>query len=161
MRAPIRGIRSEGRAAGLALLTVGLVVVPARGQEAALQNAIRSFSPEMGLADEEGLMVREDFNGDGRQDVAAVVRGPDRSALIVFHSTPQGYEMHPLYTRLPRGEVRLRVVPSGRQPIVGNSGSVQLANPAVELIFPGRSSAMYAWEEGRYQVYGTETFYAR
>jgi hypothetical protein len=38
---------------------------------------------------------------------------------------------------------------------------VQLKNAAVELIFPGRSSAMYVWENGRYQVYGTESFYAR
>lgn len=146
---------------GLALLAIGLAAVPARGQEPALQSAIRSFGPQMSLPEEESLVVREDFNGDGRQDVAAVVRGPDRSALVVFHSTPQGYETHPLYTRLPRGEVQLGVVPSGRQPVVGNARAVQLAHPAVELIFPGRSSAMYVWEEGRYQVYGTESFYAR
>lgn len=159
MSIPIR-LPSPGPA-GLAALTIGLLASPARGQEAALQSAIRSFSPQMSLPEEEALVVREDFNGDGRTDVAAVVRGPDRSALIVFHSTPQGYESHPLYTRLPRGDVQLRVVPPGRRPVVGNAGHVRLAHPAVELIFPGRSSAMYVWEGGRYQVYGTESSYAR
>ncbi|MGH7565006.1 MAG: hypothetical protein ACREK5_11395 [Gemmatimonadota bacterium] len=154
MRIPIRTVV-------LALVAIGVAPVPARPQESALQSAIRSFGPEMSLPEEKTLVVREDFNGDGRQDVAAVVRGPDRSALVVFHGTPQGYEMHPLYTRLPKGDVQLRVVPSGRQPVVGNAGGVQLAHPAIELIFPGRSSAMYAWEKGRYQVYGTESFYAR
>ncbi len=161
MRIPSRGIPSEGCAAGFALLAIGLAAVPARGQEPALEGALRSFSPQLSLPQEESLVVREDFNGDGRQDVAAVVRGPNRSALVVFHSTPQGYEAHPLYTRLPKGDVQLRVVPSGRRPVVGKAGGVNLAHPAVELIFPGRSSAMYAWEGGRYQVYGTESFYAR
>lgn len=161
MRNPIRRITSTGRPAVLTLLGIGLAAVPARGQESALQDAIRSFGPQMSLPDEESLVVRGDFNGDGREDVAAVVREPERSALVVFHSTAQGYEVHPLYTRLPKGDIQLRLVPSGRRPVMGNAGAVRLAHPAVELIFPGRSSAMYAWEGGRYQVYGTESFYAR
>lgn len=154
MRAPIRTI-------AVTVAAIGVSPVPARPQESALQSAMRSFGPEMSLPEQGGLVVRDDFNGDGREDVAAVVSGPERSALVVFHATSQGYEMHPLYTRLPGGGVQLRVVPSGRRPVVGNPGSVLLEHPAIELIFPGRSSAMYAWERGRYQVYGTESFYAR
>ncbi|MGH7557576.1 MAG: hypothetical protein ACREMD_07330 [Gemmatimonadota bacterium] len=154
MRIPIRTL-------GVAALAIAAAADPVRAQESALQGAIRSFGPDMSLPDEQALVIREDFNGDGRQDVAAVVKGPDRSALVVFHGTPQGYEMHPLYTRLPKGDIQLRVVPSGRQSVVGNAGAVQLVHPAIELIFPGRSSAMYAWEKDRYQVYGTESFYAR
>lgn len=152
-------LRSTGP---VALIVAGLALAPpARAQESALQSAVRAFGPDMTLPEEEGLSARADFNGDGREDVAAVVRGPQRTALVVFHSTTGGYEMVPLYTRLPSGDVELRVVPAGRRPVIGNAGSVQLRNPAVELIFPGRSSAMYVWEAGRYQVYGTESFYAR
>ena len=154
MRIPIRTV-------GVAALAIVVTHEPVRAQESALQSAIRSFGPDMSLPDEATLVVRDDFNGDGHEDVAAVVRGPDRSALVVFHGTTQGYEMHPLYTRLPQGDVQLRVVPSGRQAVVGNASGVQLAHPGIELIFPGRSSAMYVWESGRYQVYGTESFYAR
>lgn len=134
---------------------------PASAQEAALQSAMRAFGPDVSIAEGENLSVHADFNGDGKGDVAAVVRSPDRTALVVFHSTNGGYDMVPLHTRLPAGEVELRIVPAGRRSVVGNAGSVQLENPAVELVFPGRSSAMYVWEGGRYQVYGTESFYAR
>lgn len=148
---------AAGAGAVLALALAG----PARAQENALQSAIRAFGPDMTIPEGEHLSIRGDFNGDGREDVAAVVRGPDRSALVVFHSTGDGYDMRPLYTRLPSGDVQLRLVPAGRRSVVGNAAGVQLKNPGVELIFPGRSSAIYVWEKGRYQVYGTESFYAR
>ena len=154
-------IPSTGHTAGVVALAALAFAGPAHAQESALQSAMRAFGPDMTIAEGENLSIRADFNGDGREDVAAVVRGPDRSALVVFHSTGDGYEMMPLYTRLPSGDVQLRVVSAGRRSVVGNAGSVQLKNAAVELIFPGRSSAMYVWENGRYQVYGTESFYAR
>lgn len=154
-------ISSTGHAAGVVALAALAFAAPASAQESPLQSAMRAFGPDMTIPEGENLSIRGDFNGDGREDVAAVVRGPDRSALVVFHSTGDGYEMVPLYTRLPSGDVELRVVPAGRRPIVGNSGIVQLKNAAVELIFPGRSSAMYVWGGGRYQVYGTESFYSR
>lgn len=147
--------------AGLIALAAVAFAGPAHAQENALQSAMRAFGPDMTIPEGENLSIRADFNGDGREDVAAVVRGPNRSALVVFHSTDGGYEMVPLYTRLPSGDVELRVVPAGRRSVVGNAGGVQLKNAAVELIFPGRSSAMYVWEAGRYQAYGTESFYAR
>ena len=75
----------------------------------------------MVLPEGENLSVRGDFNGDGREDVAAVVRAPDRSALVVFHSTGDGYDLMPLYTRLPSGDVQLRLVPAGRRSVVGNA----------------------------------------
>jgi hypothetical protein len=148
-------------AAGVAVLLTLALAGPAQAQENALESAVRAFGPDMTLPEGENQSVRGDFNGDGREDVAAVVRGPDRSALVVFHSTGDGYDMRPLYTRLPSGDVQLHLVPPGRRSVVGNAAGVQLKNPAVELVFPGRSSAMYVWEGGRYQVYGTESFYAR
>jgi hypothetical protein len=154
-------IPSTGQTAGVVALAALAFAGPAHAQESAFQSAMRAFGPDMTLAEGENLSIRADFNGDGREDVAAVVRGPDRSALVVFHATGDDYEMMPLYTRLPSGDVQLRVVPSGRRSVVGKAGGVQLKNAAVELIFPGRSSAMYVWENGRYQVYGTESFYAR
>ena len=154
-------IPSTGHTAGVVALAALAFAAPVRAQDGALQSAMRAFGPDMTIPEGENLSVRADFNGDGREDVAAVVRGPDRSALVVFHSTGDGYEMMPLYTRLPSGDVQLRLVPSGRRSVVGKAGGVQLKNAAVELIFPGRSSAMYVWEGGRYQVYGTESFYAR
>lgn len=154
-------ISYTGHAAGVIALAALVFAGQVRAQESALQSAMRAFGPDMTIPEGENLSIRADFNGDDREDVAAVVRGPDRSALVVFHATGDGYEMMPLYTRLPSGDVQLRVVPSGRRSVVGNAGGVQLKNPAVELIFPGRSSAMYVWENGRYQVYGTESFYAR
>jgi len=154
-------IPSTGHAAGVVALATLAFGAPAHAQESALQSAMRAFGPDMTIPEGENLSIRADFNGDGSEDVAAVVRGPDRSALVVFHSTGDGYEMMPLYTRLPSGDVLLRVVPSGRRSVVGKAGGVQLKNAAVELIFPGRSSAMYVWEGGRYQVYGTESFYSR
>jgi hypothetical protein len=154
-------ISYTGHAAGVIALVALVFAGPVHAQESALQSAMRAFGPDMTIPEGENLSIRADFNGDGREDVAAVVRGPDRSALVVFHATGDDYEMMPLYTRLPSGDVQLRVVPSGRRSVVGKAGGVQLKNAAVELIFPGRSSAMYVWENGRYQVYGTESFYAR
>ena len=91
------------------------------------------------------------------EDVAAVIEDGDKSALVIFNSSQSGYRAYPLYARLPAGPWRLDVVPPGRHRILGAKGAIDLASPAIELVFPGRSSAMYVWEGNRYQVYGTES----
>jgi hypothetical protein len=33
---------------------------------------------------------------------------------------------------------------------------IEHANPALELVFPGRSSALYVWRDGRFRVFELE-----
>ena len=143
------------------VIAIGLLALaPARayGQGTdALAGAVQSYSEGMSLSGDPAMVHRADFNGDGLQDVAAVLEGEDKSALVIFNSSQNGYRAYPLYARLPAGPWRLDVVPPGRHRVLGPKGAVDLASPAIELVFPGRSSAMYVWEGNRYQVYGTES----
>jgi hypothetical protein len=143
----------------LALLAVSASRAPGQDTDAALTAAIRSYAPEMALSSDPGLVHAADFNGDGRQDVAAVLVGGGKSALVIFNGTRSGYQAHALYAVLPAGPWQLNVVPPGRHRILGPEGAVEISSPAVELVFPGRSSAMYAWGGNRYQVYGTENYH--
>ncbi|HYO46611.1 MAG TPA: hypothetical protein VEY33_07985 [Gemmatimonadota bacterium] len=142
----------------LALLALASPSAPAQEPDAALAEAIRSFDPGATLSLDPALVHAADFNGDGRQDVAAVLEGGGKSALVIFNRTPSGYRAYVLYAALPQGPLQLRVVPPGRHRILGPEGTVEVASPALELVFPGRASAMYAWGEGRYLVYGTENY---
>ena len=148
------------RTLGIALALLAPTGRDALAQEPddALAEAIRSFAPAASLSSDPALMHTADFNGDGRPDVAAVVEGGERSALVIFHATPSGYRVYALYASLPPGPLQLKVVPPGRHRVLGAAGTVQVASPALELVFPGKSSAMYAWRDGRYQVYGTENY---
>jgi hypothetical protein len=127
-------------------------------QDAQLDRAIRSFHADFRLSSDQARTARGDFNGDGRVDVAAIVEGPNRAAFVIFHAQPGRFEPHPLFTSLPPGPVELRVLEPGRHRVVGPQRSVVITTSAVELVFPGRSSAMYVWRDGRYHVLGTENF---
>ncbi len=127
-------------------------------QDTQLDRAIRSFHSDFRLSSDRARTARGDFNGDGREDVAAIVEGPNRSAFVIFHAQPGGFTPHPLFTSLPPGRVELRVLEPGRHRVVGPQRSVVTTTSAVELIFAGRSSAMYVWRDGRYHVLGTENF---
>lgn len=144
----------------LALVTValvGLATTAANAQDPALQRAVRSYDPALAWSTDVSP-VRGDFNGDGTNDVAAVLQGADRRSLVVFHGGDDGYTPFPLYTRLPRGEVCLRRIDPGRYRVLGPQGAIELRHESVELVFPGRSSAIYAWSHGRYDTYGTERY---
>lgn len=142
----------------LAILALTSATAPAQEPDAALAEAIRSYDPGASLSSDPALVHAADFNGDGHQDVAAVLEGGGKSALVIFHRTPSGYRAYALYAALPAGRLQLRVVPPGRHRTLGSQGTVEITSPALELVFPGRSSAMYAWGEGRYQVHGTENY---
>lgn len=147
------------RTLGIALALLALSVPSALAQDAALTEAIRSYDPAAALPSDPALLHRADFSGDGRQDVAAVLEGGERPALVIFHRTSSGYRPYALYAALPPGPLQLRIVPPGRHRVLGPEGAVEISAPALELAFPGRSSAMYVWGEGRYQVYGTENYH--
>ncbi len=136
-------------AAGLLAGSVSL----AQAQEDALDAAVLEFDPGLSLG---ASRVTGDFDGDGRPDVATILMGSGRRALVVFHRGERGYVAHPLYANLPEGEVELRLVPPGNRRVLGAPGVVELQAPGLELSFPGRSSALYAWRGGRYQSFGTE-----
>lgn len=130
---------------------------PAYAQDSAINQALSSVDPS--LAYDPNAARVGDFNGDGLEDVAAIVAGPEKRALVVFHPTPNGgYVAYPLYATLPPGDVDLRLVPPGRHRVLSPQGVVEHATPALELIFPGRSSALYVWRNGRYQVFATENY---
>lgn len=142
----------------LALLALAPARTPAQ-EDAALAEAIRAYAPGMSLAGDPALVHTADFTGDGRPDVAAVLEGGGRSALVIFNRTARGYQPHPLYASLPAGPWNIRTVPPGRHRVLGTEGTLELTAPAIELVFPGRSSAIYAWRGNRYQVFGTENYH--
>jgi hypothetical protein len=147
------------RTFGIALV---LLAVTARGAaaqpDAALADAVRSYDPAAALSTNPALVHTEDFNGDGRPDVAAVLESEAKSALVIFHRTPSGFRAFSLYASLPPGPMELRVVPPGRHRVLSPQGTVVISAPAVELVFPGKSSAMYVWGSNRYQVFPTENY---
>ena len=147
------------RTALLAAILIAVQTAPANAQDAALAAAVAGFDPSLSLPEGGGLVQRADFNGDGRPDVAAILSGEGGSALVIFNATGSGYQAHPLYTRLPSGAVELRLVLPGWQRVLGPKGSVELVHPALELVFPGRSSAIYTWAGGRYQAFPTGNYY--
>jgi len=122
-----------------------------------LARAVREFDPSLEWSGDEPA-VRGDFNGDGAVDVAAVLEGENRRSLVVFHGDESGYVAYPLFAKLPSHEVALSRVEPGRYPVLGPEGAVDLRNPAVELVFPGRSSVLYVWEGGRYRTHPTERY---
>jgi hypothetical protein len=143
------------RTLGIAIAAVAMAAVRATAQpDAGLAEAIRAYDPAASV----GSTQNADFNGDGREDVAAILEGGGKSALVIFNRTAGGYRPYALYASLPSGPVELRVVPPGRHRVLGAAGALETTAPSLELVFPGRSSAMYVWGNGRYQVHGTETY---
>ena len=143
----------------VAIAAMTLVVPRATAQpDAGLAEAIRAFDPAASLSADPALTQTADFNGDGREDVAAVLEAGGKSALVIFNRTAGGYRPYALYASLPGGPVRLHVVPPGRHRVLGAAGTLETTAPSLELVFPGRSSAMYVWGNGRYQVHGTENY---
>lgn len=132
---------------------------PVRAQESALVDAARAFESAIAFdLDTTGTRVA-DFNGDGLPDAAAILVAPERRALVVFNAREDGsYATHPLYTVLPPGDVELRLVSPGRHRVLGPQRLIEHTSPGVELVFPGRASALYIWRGGRYQVFGTENY---
>lgn len=133
------------------------VAPPATGQELVLDEALAALGPDARIDDGTDQVQRADFNGDGVPDIAAVVTRARGSGLVVFTSSPRGHQPIPLYTVLP-GPVRLRIVPPGRHRVLGPRREVDLDGPALELVFEGKSSAMYVWRNGRYEVHATENY---
>jgi len=126
-------------------------------QQTDLARAVREFDPSLRWSGNEPA-VRGDFNGDGAADVATVLEGESRRSLVVFHGSEEGYVAYPLFARLPSRELTLSRVEPGRYAVLGPEGAVDLRNPAVELVFPGRSSVLYVWEGGRYRTHATERY---
>ena len=128
----------------------------AAAQDHALLQAVSEFDASLTVAP--GWTRAADFDADGLEDVAAILDGGDRHAFVVFRATPHGYEIHPLYATLPNGDFDLRLLPPGRRRVLGAEGVLEHSAPALELVFPGRSSAIYAWRGGRFQIFATENY---
>lgn len=150
-------MKARIRYALVTIALVGLVSGPARAQDASLQRAARAYDPALQWSNDVPS-VRGDFNGDDRSDVAAILESAERRSLVVFHGGERGFSAFPLYTRLPRGAISLRRVDPGRYRVLGSQGAVELRHESIELVFPGRSSALYVWRNGRYDTYGTERY---
>ncbi|HJU87154.1 MAG TPA: hypothetical protein VJ788_07295 [Gemmatimonadota bacterium] len=143
------------RTFGIAIAAVAIAAPRAAAQpDAELAEAIRAYDPAASV----GRTQSADFNGDGREDVAAVLERNGKSALVIFNRTGSGYRPYALYASLPSVSIELRVVPPGRHRVLGAAGALETTAPSLELVFPGRSSAMYVWGNGRYQVHGTENY---
>lgn len=139
-----------------AVVALLLAAVPALGQEAELARALSEH--DASLRPVEGLVVRADFDRDGDQDAAAVVTDGRRRSFLVLESDEGRWRVHLLYARLPDTAIRLRLAPPGSHPVLGAQGTVELEAPGVELVFPGRSSALYAYRAGKWRVFGTENY---
>lgn len=147
------------RVLGIAIAAVAVTAARALAQpDAGLAEAVAAYDPAASISSDPAPLTA-DFNGDGREDVAAVLTGNGgKSALVIFNRTASGFRPYALYASLPAGPVRLQVVPPGRHRVLGATGALQTATASLELVFPGRSSAMYVWGGGRYQVHGTENY---
>jgi hypothetical protein len=146
------------RAFGIAIAAVALTAARALAQpDAGLAEAVRAYDPAATISQDPAPQTA-DFNGDGREDVAAVLENGGKSALVIFHRTPGGYRPYALFASLPGGPLQLRVIPPGRHRVLGAAAALETTTPSLELAFPGRSSAMYVWGGGRYQVHGTENY---
>jgi hypothetical protein len=145
----------------LVLLTAA-IAAPAPAAFAQIDDAVTAalgaLDPALVPADGPATVQTGDFDGDGGMDVAMIVTDGRRRALAAFHGGPRGYQGHILHNRLPDGPVRIRVVPPGRYRSLGERGYVDVASDAIELVFPGRSSALYAWDGQRYRVHATESY---
>ncbi len=149
----------EGMRRAMIPLLALAVATPAAAQvDPALTAALHELDPGLRVMEGAGTVQSADFDGDGRMDVAALVADGQRSALVAFHQTDAGYRAHSLHGRLPDGPVRLRVRPPGRLRTLDDRGHVDLERASIELVFPGRSSVIYAWREGRYRAIPTETY---
>lgn len=141
----------------LALAALLALAGTAVGQDLDVERALRRYDPS--LRPEEGFVLRGDFDGDGDDDLATVaVDDGGRRSLVVLQADRGDWRVHPLYARLPDGPLELRLVPPGTYRVLATPGMVELGAPGVELAFPGRSSALYAWVKGKWQVYGTENY---
>ncbi len=143
---------------GPALLAALLAAAPALAQPAGIADAIRSVDPALRPLDGPGAMHEADFDGDGRVDVALLLTDGRRTSLVSFHDGGSGWVPNPLYRNLPAGDVQVRLVPPGRYRVLDPRGSIETSAPAIEIVFPGSSSALYVFREGRYQVFGTERY---
>jgi hypothetical protein len=147
------------RTFGIALVLLAVTAPGAAAQpDAALADALRSYDPAAALSTNPALVHTEDFDGDGRPDVAAVLESGGKSALVIFNRTASGYRAFSLYGALPPEPLQLRVVPPGRHRVLSPQGTIVISAPALELVFPGKSSAMYVWGANRYQVFPTENY---
>ncbi|MDX1660581.1 MAG: hypothetical protein R3326_02215 [Gemmatimonadota bacterium] len=133
-----------------------LLAVPVRAQDADLSRALEGYDPALRPVGE--LVVRADFDADGDLDAAAVATDGRDRAFLVLEADERAWRVHPLYARLPDTPVRLRLVPPGTRRVLGGKGTIELASPGVELVFPGRSSALYVYENGKWRVHGTENY---
>ncbi len=147
------------RTPGIALCLLAVTATGAVAQpDTALDEAVRSYDPAAALTTDPSLVHIDDFNGDGRVDVAAVLESDGKSALVIFHRSASGYRPFSLYASLPPGPLRLQVVSPGRHRVLGAQGTIDVTSPSLELVFPGRSSALYVWKSNRYQVFPTENY---
>ena len=155
---PMGSFRPHGTkvlsALAVAFTSWATAAAPASAQErpSAIAAAVRQFDPDLAIP-EGGILHMADFDGDGREDVAAILTAPGRRALIVLRAVRGGYEPHPLYASLPPGEFELRLVPPGRHRVLDPQGMIEHVNPGLELVFPRRSSALYVWRDGRFRVF--------
>lgn len=139
------------------LALAALVAPPAAGQEVDPSDAVASYDPAFRPAGPD-LTLTADLDGDGRTDVAAIVTDGSRRALVVFHRRSHGWLPIPLYAPLPAGPVEVRILPPGRHRVLGPEGAVRVEGPSIELVFPGRSSAIYVWRGDRYVAFPTERY---
>lgn len=143
----------------LAVTILGAFEVAPAQVPADAEAVVRDWDAAFRLVEDSELLRRGDFNGDGREDVVAVVTDGTRSVLVVLQSGPDGWSAVPLFTRMPPGRYLLRVVPPGHHRILGPEGTIRTSTDSIELVFPGRASALYVRERGGYRVYGTENYY--
>lgn len=123
-----------------------------------VQSALHDLAPAFRVREGPDALRTGDFDGDGTTDVVAIVTDGRQEALAIFHTGSDGVQAHLVNARLPAGAVKLRVVPPGRHRVLDARGSVILRTEAVELVLPGRWSAIYAWEGGRYRAFPTESY---
>lgn len=116
----------------------------------------KTINPDGRLKYEESIVVKGDFNGDGKEDCAGFfINKANEARLMVFHKTDDGYEAIKVSDE---GKIEgkvclglgLSLQPAGKVSSYEGDKTVELKNPAFNYLVYGKSGKLMYYKDGKY-----------